>query len=239
MEFYNFKPGKPMPSDLLVDVVHKIAGETLLLSFSGRDSLATWLFLRDAGFQLIPYFCYTVPHLSYDDEALAYYEKFFQTHIIRLPHPNTYSLLRSGAYQPLDTWRILYYSDLPSFDFSDIEKRLAAQFGLGDNYLSAVGIRATDNIMRWRLIHQMGPIGLKKRRYYFAIWDWKTQTVMDYIYRFGAKLSKSYLYFGSTGDGIDYRFLRFLKDNLPDDYNRVLELFPMADIELFRYEGVK
>lgn len=229
---------RPLPTSDLVDIARQIAGDRLLLSFSGRDSLAAWLYLRDK-FDIIPYWCYTVPGLSYDDEMLDYYERYFGTHIIRLPHPRTYELLTSGAYQPLDTWRTLYFCGLPKFEYSDIENRLAAQFGLGANYLSVVGIKAADNLMRFRLIKQMGPIGLKKRRYYYAIWDWKTADVAEIIQRHGLKLSRSYRYFGSTGDGIDYNFIRFLKDNLPEDYKKVLALFPMADIEMFRYEEVK
>jgi 3'-phosphoadenosine 5'-phosphosulfate sulfotransferase (PAPS reductase)/FAD synthetase len=93
--------------------------------------------------------------------------------------------------------------------------------------------------MRLRLIRQLGPIGFKKRRYYYAIWDWKTADVKAYLEQHQIKLSKSYLYFGSTGDGIEYTFLHYLKDNLPDDYRKVLDVFPMADIELFRYESVQ
>jgi hypothetical protein len=229
---------RPLPSGELVEIARSIAGNRLLLSFSGRDSLAAWLYLRGE-FEIIPYFCYTVPGLSYDNEMLDYYERHFQTHIIRLPHPRTYELLNAGAYQPLDTWRTIYFSQLPRFEFADIEKRLVAQFGLGENYLSVVGIKAADNLMRLRLIRQMGPIGLKKRRYYYAIWDWKTADVAERVGQSGLKLSRSYRLFGSTGDGIDYNSLKILKEQSPTDYDRILEMFPMADIELFRYDKVK
>lgn len=231
--------GLPLPSPDLLEIARGIAGNRLLLSFSGRDSLAAWLYLRENGFELIPYFCYTVPGLSYDGQMLDYYESKLGTHIIRLPHPRTYELLRTGAWQPLENWRVLHYAQLPSFEFADIESKLADQFGLGDNYLCAVGIKAADNLMRLRLIRQMGPIGLKRRRYYYAVWDWKTADVKEYIQRHGLKLSRQYLYFGSTGNGVEYRWLRYLKDNLPEDYNRVLDVFPLVDVELFRYEQVR
>jgi hypothetical protein len=230
--------GNPLPSEMLVDIARSIAGNRLLLAFSGRDSLAAWLYLRDK-FEIIPYFCYTVPHLSYDDEMLDYYERYFGVHIIRLPHPRTYALLNHGAWMPLDAWSIVLNANLPDFDFSDVEDILAKQYGLGETYLSVVGFKASDSLSRRRLIYQMGPIGFKRRKYYFAIWDWKDSDVKEAISRAGLKLSKSYLYFGSTGDGIDYNFVKFLRDNLPEDYRRVLAFFPMADIEIFRYEHVK
>lgn len=231
--------GTVIPSADLVEVARGIAGNQMILSFSGRDSLACWLYALDCGLEVIPYFCYTVPGLSYDDEMLDYYESYFGTHIARYPHPRTYELFYAGAYHPAHIRALVYSMHLPRFTYADIEHKLAAENGLGDNYLSIVGIRASDNLMRRRLIKQMGPIGLKRRRYYFSIWDWTTGQVGDYLRQRNIKLSKSYLYFGSTGDGVDYNFVKFLRDNLPEDYRRVLTYFPMADIEIFRHEAVK
>lgn len=232
--------GELIPSRELVEVARKITGGKVLLAFSGRDSLACWLRLRGAGFECIPYFCYTVPHLSYDDEMLGYYERFFGTHIIRLPHPRTYELLRVAAYLHPSAWNVVGHMHLNRFEFADIESTLAKQFGLDPlTYLCAIGMRSADNLMRQRMIKQFGTIGMKRRHYYYAVWDWKTAEVKNFIESCNCKLSKSYLYFGSTGDGIDYRFLRFLKDNLPEDYKRVLDVFPLAEAELFRYEVVK
>lgn len=230
--------GLPLPSAQLIDVARKIAGNRLLLSFSGRDSLAAWLYLRDAGFELIPYFCYTIPHLSYDDQMLEYYERELGAHIIRLPHPYLREHLHAGSWQPLENWRVLYWSGLPRYEYADIEDTLAKQFGLGDNYLCVVGFKAADNLMRLRLIRQMGPIGLKRRRYYYAIWDMKTADVKRCIQEHGLKLSRSYLYFGITGDILEYWKIAYLRDHLPEDYQRLLDLFPLADLELFRYEKV-
>jgi len=209
----------------------------MLLAFSGRDSLCCWLRLRAAGIEIIPYFLYTVPGLSYDDEMLAYYERFFNTPIIRLPHHVTYNLLRCGTWQTLDGAASIYRANLPRYDFKDVENHLAGEFGLPDSYLCSVGMKAADNAQRFHTIRQRGTIG-RVRHYYYTIWDWNTAQVKEYLAGNGVKLSKSYLYFGSTGDGIDYRFLRFLKDKLPQDYQRVLDVFPLAELELFRYEVV-
>jgi len=230
--------GIPKPSGDLVPVARGIAGNRLLLSFSGRDSLAAWIFLRDAGFEIIPYWLYTVPGLSYDVEMLDYYQRYFGTHIIRLPHPYLFDLYKWGAWQPLENWRVLVKSKLPTFRYADIEKVLAVQFGLGDNYLSAVGIKAADNLMRHRLIYQMGPIGLRKRHYYYAVWDWKTADIKECLAKNDVKLSKSYLIFGVTGDLLHYNVIKTMKEKSPEDYKKVLEVFPMIDIELFRYECV-
>lgn len=235
-----FADGVPVPSDKLVDIVRGLLVDNrLILSFSGKDSLAMWLFLRAHDFEVIPYFCYTVPGLSFDDEMIAYYEQFFGQKIYRIPHPYFYSMLESGAFQVPDTRRILANMRLVRFDWMDVENSIAQQHSLASDYFSAVGIRSADNLMRRRLVEQMGPIGFKKRHYYWAIWDWRISDVREIIRKSGVKLSKRYSIWGSTGDSVDYNAIRFLKNLYPEDYRRVLEFFPLVDIEIFRYEQVK
>jgi tRNA(Ile)-lysidine synthase TilS/MesJ len=44
----------------------KVISQKVLLAFScGKDSLATWLQLRDDGFEVVPYFCYLIPDLGF------------------------------------------------------------------------------------------------------------------------------------------------------------------------------
>jgi hypothetical protein len=231
--------GEPVPSEQLVNIVRERVGNRLILSFSGKDSLATWLFLRDRGFELIPYFCYSVPGLAIDEEMIVYYEKFFKTTIYRLPHPLFYEQLSWLAFQTPDTARIINSMHLKTYDWAFIEEILGNQNGLGGRYFSAVGIRAADNLMRNRMVHQMGPLGFKRRSYYWAIWDYKIADVMETIHKAKVKLPKHYQIWGSTGDSIDYTALKYLKDNHPADYQRFLDYFPLVDIEIFRYEKVK
>ena len=48
------------------------------------------------------------------------------------------------------------------------------------------------------------------------------------------RLPIDYLWFGRSFDGIDYRFLSILKQRAPADYKRVLQWFPMAEVEIMR-----
>ena len=52
----------------------------------------------------------------------------------------------------------------------------------------------------------------------------------------GLKLSPEYRLFGRSFDGLDYRFLRPIRDHYPADYDRIREFFPLVEAELHRYE---
>jgi hypothetical protein len=228
--------------DLVPLVKEIIGGNKILLSFSGKDSLAMWLFLREQGFEVIPYTLYTVPHLSFEDEALHYYQVLFGQKIYNLPHPYFYSMLLYAEWQPPDQARTLFNMHLTEYDFADLEDLIALENNLdAANYFSAVGYRASDSLGRRSFIDLQGPLGFARRRFYFAIWDWSTAQVMDIIRRYDVRLPRHYRIWGNTGTGrpFEYLGLKALQKQSPEDYERVKKWFPLIDLELFRYEQVK
>ena len=56
--------------------------------------------------------------------------------------------------------------------------------------------------------------------------------------RHGLKLPAEYHMWGRTVGSWDYIYLKAIRDNYPDDYSRVLEWWPLADLQIFRYEEV-
>jgi hypothetical protein len=233
---------QPKSSTELVAVVRELVGNKILLSFSGKDSLAMWLFLREQGFEIIPYTLYTVPGLSFEDEARTYYEKFFGTKIYNLPHPYFYMMLRQCEFQPPTQAKTLMDCNLAEYDFADLEALIAAENGLDpENFFSAVGYLASDSLGRRSFINLQGPLGFARRSFYFAIWDWSRQQVMDAIHKAGVALPRHYRIWGNTGTGrpFEYLGLHALKQKSPADYERVKKWFPLIDLEFFRYEQVK
>lgn len=231
--------GRPLAGRELIERVkqHNPAGETILLSFSmGKDSLAMWLYLREH-FDVVPYFLYWVPHLSFVDAALAYYEDYFGQEIIKLPHPLFYQMLRTYAYREPHELAIVAAMDLLDFDFAWIDDAIAAWYAL-DNPFCAIGMRAADNIDRRNLILQQGSVGVKKRRYYYPVWDWTVDQVSQIIIDNRMKIPADYKYWGRTLAAFDYQYLKPLRAAFPADYERIHQWFPLIDAEFFRYEAM-
>lgn len=224
----------------LVPVARALAGNKIVLGFSGKDSLAMWLYLRERGFEIVPYMLYTVPGLQIDLTMREYYQDFFGQKIYYLPHPLFYEMLNAYQWQPAHRAAMMVNFDLPWFDFALVEDELAKENGLGDNYLAAVGYLATDNLGRNSFINRSGTLGHKHRKYYFAIWDWTFKDVMAKIRQHGVKLPRHYRIWGNTGTGrpFEYLGLKALREQAPDDYRRVIKWFPLLDLEFFRYEVV-
>lgn len=236
---YGFDPaGQPVSGDDLISLVKRLGGNKILLSFSmGKDSLATWLYLQDK-FEVIPYFLYWIPGLSFVEAALDYYEEYFGRHIIRLPHPLFYNMFATGAYQEPHNIGLVQAMQLPSYDYADIDDVLAEEYKL-DKPFCAVGMRVADNVQRRNLIMQMGALGFKRRRYYQAIWDWDINDVVEIIKRHQVKIPIDYKYWGRTLAAFDYQYLKPLRNAFPQDYEVVKQWFPLIDLEFYRHEQIK
>lgn len=220
------------------DLVQARAAEcdTCLLSFScGKDSIGAYVQIREHFRRIVPFYCYLIPDLQFVNESLEYYESVMGCHIVRLPHPSLYRMLNNLVFQPPERCAVIEAMNLPNFEYQDVYRILREDYDLPAESYVAVGVRAVDSPMRWRAIQQHGPENAKNQTF-FPCYDWRIDQLEEAIAKSGIKLPIDYEWFGRSFDGIDSRFLGVLKERSPADYRRVLEWFPLADMETSRQE---
>jgi 3'-phosphoadenosine 5'-phosphosulfate sulfotransferase (PAPS reductase)/FAD synthetase len=235
--YYLRDDGVPLAGMQLIEAVKERVGDTILLSFSGgKDSLATWLYVREH-FKIVPFFMYWCPGMKFPEASLDYYEDFFGQHIIRVPHPLFWRKLREEVFQPPQRVAVLRAMRIPVFSYAELEDALAGQFGLA-SYVTACGMRAADNINRRNLILQKGAVGTKKRKFFYPIWDWNIKDVVRFLHKNKVKVPAEYRVWGRTLAAWDYEYLKPMTEHFPEDYETLREWLPLIDLELFRYEVV-
>lgn len=223
-------------SDALCGWVSEQSADTCLLSFSGgKDSLAAWLQLRRFFSRVLPVYLYRIPGLKFMDEDLAAYEEYFGQRILKLPHPALYRWLNAFTFQAPERLAIIEEAGLTEFDYDDVFDVAKAAFGLAPDTWTAIGVRAADSFNRRASITRYGAVDTQRRTFY-PTYDWNKDYLLDQIKQAGITLSVDYQLFGRSFDGIDYRFLKPLRDAFPEDYAKVIEWFPMAELEIKRIE---
>lgn len=216
--------------------------DTAILSFScGKDSVAAWLQMRKYFKRIIPVYFYDVPHLSFVDEALEYYENFFDTHIYRFPQPAFIKRTLDGIYMNLEQHELaLKMNEGIGFtkDYSKdmIIEAVRESMKVSDDTYHATGIRATDSPTRRMNIKKNGAVHHAQKLFY-PVYDWKTEDIVREFDASGVKLPKDYEYIGCTFDGEGYKFLKGLKEHSPEDYERIIKWFGCGEVEVARYEG--
>lgn len=210
--------------------------DTAILAFStGKDSIAAWLRMRKYFKRIIPYYCYVVPGLSFVEKSLSYYEDFFGTRIYRMPHRSLYRFLRCMVFQPPEHVTKIEALDLPGEEYDDgmLGDIIRDAGGLPDGAYVGTGIRMADSPMRRIGIKTHGAINHNQKRFY-PVYDWKKADLLAAFDESGVKLPIDYKLFGRTFDGLDYRFLGPIREHFPEDYERILAWYPLAELEFFR-----
>ena len=225
----------PRGDDLLRSYRERYGEKTLLAFSRGKDSIAVALALRDK-IEMVPFYYDDLPGLEFIDESLDYYErKLFGRRILRMPHPAFYKHLRDGLFQPIQRAEILAAASIPSIDHADVVRMVKEQEGIEGDILSATGLRALDNAVRFISIRKHGPIRPGAGNW-APIWDWSKQRLMDEIEKSAISLPPDYTFLPRSFDGFSYLFLIPLKERYPRDYERVLDWFPLARAEILRFE---
>jgi hypothetical protein len=221
--------------ELIAEYKRRYGDKTLLAFSRGKDSIAVALALRDK-IEVVPFHYCDCPGLEFIEESLDYYErKLFGRHILRMPHPSLYRHLREMMFQPIKRAEILSSASIPIIDHADVLADVKKMAGIKGDILSATGLRALDNAVRFISIRKHGPIRHTAGNW-TPIWDWSKQRLYDEIEKAGISLPPDYMFLPRSFDGFSYLYLIPLKQHYPADYERVLRWFPLAEAELVRYQ---
>jgi len=224
------------PTGKQVIEIMKKKTDKVLISFSGgKDALCAWLAIKDH-FEVVPFYLYTIPNLGFVERTLKYYEEFFGVRIRRYPSPSLEQKLSNLVFMPPERcWKVEGVGFV-SGDYDDIRKMAAEDAGMDpDETWYVSGVRASDSLNRRASFRIHGPFTHSKKVFY-PVWDVRKSGLLKMLKLSGVKMPIDYWLFGKSFDGIDFRFLYPIKKYFPDDYAKIIDLFPLAELELKRYE---
>lgn len=217
---------------------------TVLVAFSGgKDAIATELALQDAGIETVLAHLFYIPGrtpgrtLDFVEQGLTDLEDKLGKPIHRYPHPSFYRWLNNFVFQPPERCEVIEAANLPTVDYAVMWELIRKDLGLPADTYVADGVRAADSIVRRASFVRHGVMKANSRKV-SPIADWLVGEVRARIAAAGIDLPVDYAphMFGRSFDGIDLRFLKPIHDHYPDDFQRILEWFPLADLALFRAE---
>lgn len=235
------KPIEGQPPSAEIRQRLKDENRPVCVAFSGgKDCIAAELALQESGVETHLAHLYLIPGkipgetLNFVEDSLKYFEDTWQKPIHRYPHPSFYRWLNNFVFQAPERCQVIEAAGLPTPDYEEMWDLIRIDLGLESDTWVADGVRAADSLVRRASIKKHGAMKLKNRKV-SPIYDWLNGSVYDYIQDHGVKLPKDYDYFDRSFDGLDYRFLKPIKDNEPEDYEQILSWFPLAELEIMRY----
>lgn len=215
-------------SVLLYDPIKtmRAVSDSVLVAFSGgKDSVVTLDLCAKYFDRVEAFFMYLVPGLEFQERMLTWYERKYGIHIHRLPHMDTSTMLRYGAFTVPDY-------NVPQIGINDIYDYMRRETGIP---WIAAGERISDSIWRRAMIKHSGSIDWQRGRFY-PLAEWNKNEVMQYIKKARLKLGEDSKKLGFSFRSLDGKELSVIKRIYPDDYKKILRVFPFAEASVLRYE---
>ena len=216
-------------STALFDMVKtqaKITDSVIVAFSGGKESIVTLDLCFRYFNNVKPFFMYIVPGLSFQEKTIKWYENRYQTEIIRMPHMDVSEFYHYGSFRRPDP-------EFPIVSINDIYHYIRLETGI---YWIAAGERIKDSIVRRAMIKHSGSIDLKRGRFY-PLCEWNKREVIGYI-------KKHRLYLGEDSRKLGFSFkslaadeLLMVKQYFPEDYNKILRLYPFAGAAVKRMEA--
>ena len=198
--------------------------DSVIVFYSGGKDSAVVLDLAFRRFKTVHVvFMYQVQGLSFQEATLRWAEKRYGCEIYRIPHFELSKMLRAGIFcKPDLSVRVV--------SISDVYAHVRGAFGL--RWIVA-GERCGDSTVRNAIIKASGPIDEKRGRFY-PLAFWKKPDVMAYIKARGLKISPESALLGHSFRALDGKDLSIIKQHYPDDYAKILNVFPLVEVNIVR-----
>lgn len=200
--------------------------DSCVVAFSGGKESVVVLDLCFRFFKNVkPFFMYICPNLSFQERTLEWYEKKYQTEIIRIPHMDVSEFFHYGSFRIAD-------DTFPIVSINDIYRYVRLQT---DIWWIAAGERIDDSIVRRAMMKKSGSIDVQRGRFY-PVSAWKKQEIVDYIKFHNLYLGQDSKKLGFSFKSLWGRELSMVKQYFPNDYQKILHLYPFAEAGVKRFE---
>lgn len=197
----------------------------ILTSYSGgKDSLAVLQLCLEAGFECQAFFMYFLPGLECEEKLIRVAEKQLGVKVWRYQHPDNVMYLKYGMYCDITKQALA----LPNLRIPDIENKAREDSGIR---WIASGHRKMDSLERRAMLSQCNMRDYAGQRLY-PIGEWSEKEVYQYLRH--RKLPVPHKFGGGQTSGINLLYVQrilWLKDNYPEDYAKILRVFPYIQAE--------
>jgi len=219
----------------LCEEISALSGGVCFLGFSrGKDSIAALVWLKRFFTRIIPFHCCGVPHLSFVDESLKYYEDLFGCEILRFIEGDVMRAIGDLHFQPPTAEAEINDMDLWLYDKLDIVELLRRELDLPDAWC-AWGILTNDNM--FRRMYCAKRFRNENRKSFYPIYDWTRRQVIETLVAERILLPKDYLVKNRTLSAMpQYRDLKGIEEKYPADMQRIEDVFPFIRAEMARQE---
>ena len=213
-----------------IEVVAEHSKSCILFLSLGKDSLVLLDLIYPKFDRIVCVFMYFVKDLEHINRWIGWTKaKYPKIEFVQVPHWNLTYILRGGLYcVPNPKVKLL--------KLADIVQAMQLKYGA---YYTFLGMRKADGMNRRLMLKGYEANGYENNGLCYPLADWTQMDILAYMRQHGLPEPVRYSLKASSGVGFNLDCMLWLKENYPQDLQRIYRVFPMSERILFEYNNKK
>lgn len=211
-------------------ILRDTGADHVAVSYSGgKDSIAVLDLCHQVFPKVSAWFQYIVEGLEVEEVNIRFAERRYGLKMLRLPSPALINMMRAGYYMPKP---ITFRRD---WKFSDVMQTVREETGAK---LLAFGHRMDESLQRRGMLSENVPCPEYSERLQklYPLARWNAKGVYAYLQGRKIPIPVNLGRFDTSGVSLGTDVLINLRDNYPEDYYKILKVFPFAGVKITKAE---
>ena len=210
-----------------IDRVCSVTDSAMLFCSFGKDSLVLLDLLYPRFKRILCVFMYFVKDLEHINRWIRWAQaKYPNAEFVQVPHWNLTYILRSGLY-------CVANPKVKTMKLADVVKAMRLKYGIGYCFL---GMKKADGMNRRLMLKGYEDSYYENAGLVYPLADWTQKDILAYMRQHNLPEPIRYSLKASSGVGFNEDCLLWMRENYPQDLQKIYKVFPMAERVLFEYD---
>ena len=194
----------------------------------GKDSLVTLDLVYPHFRRIVCVFMYFVPKLEHIERWVSWVKKRYpKVEFMQVPHWNLSYILRGGLY-------CVPNPNVKLIKLVDVAKAIRLKTDIDYVFL---GMKKADSMNRRLMLNTYKEGDYIHNGNAYPLADWTQKDVLAYMRQKGIPEPVRYSLKASSGTGFNIDCFLWLRENFPQDLQRIYKAFPMSERILWEYDN--
>lgn len=213
-----------------INLIGVKTNEVVLFCSLGKDSLVLLDLIYPKFNKILCVFMYFVKDLEHINRYINWVKiKYPKVEFIQVPHWNLTRILRTGLYcVPNPKVRLL--------TIKDINENIQLKYGI--NY-SFYGMKKADSLNRRLMLNTYQAADYINNGNVYPLAEWTQKDILSYMKMHKLPEPVRYSKNASGGIGFNADCFLWMRENAPNDLQKILKAFPMSEKILYDYDNQK
>ena len=211
-----------------ITAVKERSDSVIVFCSLGKDSLVTLDLVYPKFKRIVCVFMYFVPHLEHIENWVNWVKtRYPKVEFMQVPHWNLSYILRGGLY-------CVPNPKVKLIKLADVVKAVRLKTGID---IALLGMKKADGMNRRLMLKGYEGESYIHNGCAYPLADWTQKDVLAYMKQARLPEPIRYSLKASSGTGFNIECFLWLRENYPQDLQKIYKTFPMSERILFEYDN--